>query len=120
MKALVIIVRPNVVPRLVDALFGLPGIDFGSIKEVRGYGRQKSYLNEYQGSEYSEASIPKVFIDIRVHNDFFEPVIAKIIEVTRTGRMGDGKIFVFDGTENPCFGLSEATGSSAQLDAEME
>lgn len=100
MKLIVAIVRPPVIPRLMDVLAELP-IDFGSVKEIKGYGRQKSYLNEYHGSEYSEAFIPKVFVEIRVDNANLESALETIVNTARTGRMGDGKIFVFDGQVCP-------------------
>ena len=65
-----------------------------SVIEVKGYGRQKSYLDEYAGSEYSLAFLPKVQITLWVDALRVEEVIRTIVEVSRTGRMGDGKIFV--------------------------
>ena len=67
------------------------------IWEVKGYGRQKNYLNEYQGSEYSMAYLPKVMVVVRVKDEHLENTLTKIVETTRTGRMGDGKIFILDG-----------------------
>lgn len=98
---IVAIVRPHVVPRLMDVLRGHSEIRFGSIKEVKGFGRQKNYLNEYLGSEYSEVYIPKVFFEIRVDAAHLEQVLTMIVETSRTGRMGDGKIFVCDGSYVP-------------------
>lgn len=95
MQLLSVVVKPHIVPRLMDRLRELP-IHAVQIKEVKGYGRQKNYLDEYLGSEYSAAYIPKVLIEMSVEKKDTEEVIAKIIEVVRTGRMGDGKIFVFD------------------------
>ena len=62
--------------------------------EVKGYGRQKTYLDEYRGSEYSLAFLPKVEITLWVEDSRVEEVARTIVEVARTGRMGDGKIFV--------------------------
>ena len=64
------------------------------VSEVKGYGRQKSYLDEYRGSEYSMAFLPKVEITVWVDDLRVEEVVRTIVEVARTGRMGDGKIFV--------------------------
>ena len=97
MKAIVAIVKPHIVPRLAEVLrktSQVVGVDF---TEVKGYGRQKNYLNEYQGSEYSSAYLPKVLIEIEVRDKDLEDVLSTVIETTRTGRMGDGKIFVLDG-----------------------
>ena len=62
--------------------------------EVKGYGRQKSYLDEYRGSEYSAAFLPKVELSLWVDDLRVEEVVRVIVDIARTGRMGDGKIFV--------------------------
>ena len=64
------------------------------MREVKGYGRQKSYLDQYADSEYSLAFLPKVEITLWVDDSRVEEILRKIVEVARTGRMGDGKIFV--------------------------
>ena len=64
------------------------------VREVKGYGRQKSYLDEYRGSEYSLAFLPKVELTLWVDDLRVEEVVRTIVEIARTGRMGDGKIFV--------------------------
>jgi nitrogen regulatory protein PII len=61
---------------------------------VKGWGRQKSYLDEYRGSEYSMAYLPKVEITLWVDDARAEEVIRLIVQCARTGRQGDGKIFV--------------------------
>ncbi len=96
MKSITAIVKPHVVPRLAEVLREMPQVIGVDIAEVKGYGRQKNYLNEYQGSEYSAAYIPKVLVEVRVNVDDLEDVLSAIIETTRTGRMGDGKIFILD------------------------
>lgn len=96
MKNVVVIVKPHIVSRLLDVIRTLPIIDGYSIKAVKGYGRQKNYLNEYHGSEYSMAYVPKIFLEVAVEEEDLELVTSRIIETARTGRMGDGKIFVFD------------------------
>ncbi len=65
-----------------------------SVREVKGYGRQKSYLDQYQESEYSLAYLPKVEISLWVDDLRVEEVVRTIVDIARTGRMGDGKIFV--------------------------
>lgn len=96
MKNLITIVKPHVVERLISALRKTSCANVGCITEVKGFGRQKNYLNEYQGSEYSMAYIPKIWIQVFVEDEHFDLVVSTIINVARTGRMGDGKIFVFD------------------------
>ncbi len=66
------------------------------MREVKGYGRQKSYLDQYAGSEYSLAFLPKVEITLWVDDARVDEIIRKIVDVARTGRIGDGKIFVLD------------------------
>jgi nitrogen regulatory protein PII len=66
---------------------------------VKGYGRQKSYLGDYGESEYALAFLPKVEIALWVEDARVEEVVDRIASAARTGRMGDGKIFVLPATE---------------------
>ena len=93
MKQIVAIVKPYLVEKVLEALKHAPLEAFG-VREVKGYGRQKSYLDEYRGSEYSLAYIPKVEMTFWVDDLRAEEVIRTIVETARTGRQGDGKIFV--------------------------
>jgi nitrogen regulatory protein PII len=93
MKQVIAIVKPYLAERVLDALRLAPA-ETGGVCEVKGYGRQKSYLDEYRGSEYSMAYLPKVEITLWVDDARVEDVVRVIVEVARTGRMGDGKIFV--------------------------
>ncbi len=93
MKQIVAIVKPYLVEKVLDSLKRAP-VEACSIREVKGYGRQKSYLDEYAGSEYSLAFLPKVEITLWADDARVEELVRKIVEVARTGRMGDGKIFV--------------------------
>lgn len=93
MKQVVAIVKPFLAEKVLEALKRAP-VEAVSVREVKGYGRQKNYLDQYQGSEYSLAFLPKVEIMLWVDDSRVEEVIRKIVEVARTGRMGDGKIFV--------------------------
>jgi nitrogen regulatory protein P-II 1 len=92
-KQVVAIVKPYLVEKVLDALKYAP-LEACSVTEVKGYGRQKSYLDEYVGSEYSMAFLPKVEITLWVDELRVEEVVRTVVEVARTGRMGDGKIFV--------------------------
>jgi nitrogen regulatory protein PII len=92
-KQVVAIVKPYLVEKVLEGLKRAP-LEAVSVREVKGYGRQKSYLDQYQGSEYAQAFLPKVEIDLWVDDARVEETIRKIVEVARTGRMGDGKIFV--------------------------
>jgi nitrogen regulatory protein PII len=64
------------------------------VTEVKGYGRQKTYLDDYAETEYSEAFLPKVEIALWVDDRRAEEVLEKIVGIARTGRIGDGKIFM--------------------------
>ncbi len=93
MKQLTIVVKPF---RVEAVLRTLAELDLSScvLREAKGYNRQKSYLDRYVGSEYSMAFLPKVEITVCVSDDRLEEVIERIVPAARTGRMGDGKIFV--------------------------
>ncbi|HEY4759976.1 MAG TPA: P-II family nitrogen regulator [Thermoguttaceae bacterium] len=93
MKQVIAIVKPFLVEKVLEALKHAP-IEVCEICEVKGYSRQKSYLDEYRGSEYSNAFLPKVEITLWVDDLRVDEVVRTIVEVARTGRMGDGKIFV--------------------------
>jgi nitrogen regulatory protein PII len=98
MKQVIAIVKPYLVEKVLDALKLAPVEAYG-VCEVKGYGRQKSYLDEYRGSEYSMAYLPKVEISLWVQDLSVEEVVRTIVDVARTGRMGDGKIFVLPALE---------------------
>jgi nitrogen regulatory protein P-II 1 len=96
MKQVIAVVKPYLVEKVLDALKLAP-VEVCGVCEVKGYGRQKNYLDEYRGSEYSMAYLPKVEISLWVDDANLEEVVRILIEVARTGRMGDGKIFVLPG-----------------------
>jgi nitrogen regulatory protein PII len=96
MKQVVAIVKPFLAERILEGLRRAP-LEAVHIREVKGMGRQKSYLDEYDEydeSEYARAFLPKVEITAFVEDARAEEVIRKMVEAARTGRMGDGKIFV--------------------------
>lgn len=93
MKQVVAIIKPYLVERVLEGLKRAP-LEAVSVREVKGYGRQKNYLDQYAGSEYSLAFLPKVEINLWVDDARVEEITRRIVEVARTGRMGDGKIFV--------------------------
>jgi nitrogen regulatory protein P-II 1 len=92
-KQVVAIVKPFLVEKILDALRRAP-LEAVSVSEVKGMGKQKSYLDQYSDSEYSDTFLPKVEITLWVDDNRAEDVARKIVEVARTGRMGDGKILV--------------------------
>ncbi len=99
-KQIIAIVRPFLAEKVLDAL-GHGPLEACQVHEVKGFGRQKSYLDAYRGSEYSLAFLPKVQITVWVDDPRAEEVVQTIVGTARTGRMGDGKIFVLSGTHAP-------------------
>lgn len=93
MKQVITVVAPHLAEQVLMALQRAP-LEGLIVHEVKGYGRQKSYLDQYQDTEYSEVFLPKVEITLWVDDSRLDGVIEKIVEVTRTGRIGDGKIMV--------------------------
>jgi nitrogen regulatory protein PII len=93
MKQIIAIVKPFLVEKILDALRRAP-LEAVSVAEVKGMGKQKSYLDRYGDSEYALTFLPKVQISVWVDDLRAEDVARKIVEVARTGRMGDGKIFI--------------------------
>ena len=93
MKQIIAVVKPYLAEKVVEALRRAP-LEALAVREVRGYGRQKNYLEEYGQSEYALAFLPKVEIEAWVDDARVAEVIERIGQVAHTGRMGDGKIFV--------------------------
>ena len=112
MKQVIAIVKPYLVERVLKALEAMP-LQACGVREVKGYGRQKNYLDEYRGSEYALAFLPKVEITLWVEDAQLEDVIRKIVDTARTGRMGDGKIFVL-----PSLGIASSEAGADCLDRE--
>ena len=98
MKQIVAIVKPYLAEKVLESLKRAP-LEAVSVREVKGYGRQKSYLDQYGDSEYSLAFLPKVEINLWVDDSRAEEIIRKVVDVARTGRMGDGKIFMLSATQ---------------------
>jgi nitrogen regulatory protein P-II 1 len=93
MKQIVAIVKPFVAEKVLDALKLAP-LEALHVREVKGYGRQKSYLDQYSETEFSQAFLPKVEITCWVDDPRVEETLNRISQSARTGRMGDGKVFV--------------------------
>lgn len=93
MRQVIAIVKPFLAEKILEGLRLAP-LEALHVREVNGMGRQKSYLDQYTESEYSEAFLPKVEITAWVEDSRAEEVIRKMVELARTGRMGDGKILV--------------------------
>src|SRR5215813_7744506 len=93
MKQLTIVVRPFRAEAVLRVLTDL-GISSCVVREAKGYSRQKGYLDRYAGSEYNMAFLHKVEISVCVSDERAEELADRIVRVARTGRIGDGKIFV--------------------------
>ena len=98
MKQVIAIIRPYLAERLLENLKLAP-LEALQVTEVKGFGRQKSYLDQYLATEYSLAFLPKVEITLYVADLRVEEVLKTIIDTARSGRMGDGKIMVMDVAE---------------------
>ncbi len=93
MKLIEAIIKPFKLDEVKDALneIGIEGI---TVSEVKGYGRQKGHTELYRGAEYVVDFIPKVKIEIAVADELVAKAVATIEDTAKTGRIGDGKIFI--------------------------
>jgi nitrogen regulatory protein P-II 1 len=93
MKKIEAVIQPFKLDPVKEALVGI-GIEGMTISEVRGHGRQKGHAEVYRGQEYNVDFLPKLKIEVVIPDDRFEEVIASLTNAARTGKIGDGKIFV--------------------------
>lgn len=93
MQKIEAIIQPSKLDAVKDALVEA-GVSGMTILEARGHGRQKGHTEFYRGREYAVDLLPKVKLEMVVSDDFAERVIQVILSAARTGRIGDGKIFV--------------------------
>ena len=93
LKKIEAIIKPFKLEEVKDALAreGIPGV---TVTEVKGFGRQKGHTEMYRGAEYVVDFLPKVKIEIVVADDAVEGAIDSIVKAARTGKIGDGKIFI--------------------------
>lgn len=94
MKKIEAIVQPHKLDEVKEALIGI-GVDGMTISEVRGHGRQKGHKEVYRGQEYEVDLLPKVKVEIVVASDKADKVVSTLCASARTGKIGDGKVFVF-------------------------
>ncbi len=95
MKKLDIIIKPFKLDEVKDSLQDI-GVKGMTISEVKGFGRQKGHTEIYKGAEYNVDFLPKVKIEIVLEDELLEEALEIIMESAKTGRIGDGKIFVSD------------------------
>jgi nitrogen regulatory protein P-II 1 len=94
-KKLEAIVQPFKLDDVKEALIAI-GVDGMTISEVRGHGRQKGHSETYRGQEYNVDLLPKVKVEVVVPDSRLEEVMTTLAAAARTGKIGDGKVFVFD------------------------
>jgi nitrogen regulatory protein PII len=94
MKKLECIVRPHKLDEVKSALEAL-GVLGMTVSEVRGFGRQKGHTEHYRGSEYTVDFLPKVKIEVIIPAEMLNQAIEAVTKSAKTGKFGDGKIFVF-------------------------
>jgi len=93
MKKIEAIIKPFKLDEVKDALNAI-GVQGMTVTEVKGFGRQKGHVELYRGAEYEVSFIPKVKIEAVVADSIAEKVLTTIMEKAKTGKIGDGKIFV--------------------------
>ena len=95
MKLVTAIIKPFKLDEVRSALSDL-GVSGMTVTEVKGFGRQRGHTELYRGAEYVVDFVPKTRIEIAVRTELLEQVIDAIVKAARTGKVGDGKIFVTD------------------------
>jgi nitrogen regulatory protein P-II 2 len=95
MKIINAIIKPFKLDDVREALADA-GIEGMTVSEVKGFGRQKGHTELYRGAEYQVDFLPKVKLEIATHADNVERVVEAITKAAQTGKIGDGKIFVYD------------------------
>jgi nitrogen regulatory protein PII len=93
MKKIEAIVKPFKLEEVKEAL-GEIGITGMTVTEVKGFGRQKGHTEIYRGSEYTVDFLPKIKLEIVLEDQQLEPAVAAIVKAAKTGKIGDGKVFV--------------------------
>jgi len=93
MKKIDAVIQPHKLDEVKEALIAI-GIDGMTISEVRGHGRQKGHTEVYRGAEYVVDLVPKVRVELVVPDSRFDEIVGVIGRAARTGKIGDGKIFV--------------------------
>lgn len=95
MKKIEAIIKPFKLDDVREAIAGT-GVSGLTITEVKGFGRQKGHQELYRGAEYQVDFLPKVKIEVVVTDELVDLIVERIVEVAKTGKIGDGKIFIYD------------------------
>jgi nitrogen regulatory protein P-II 2 len=98
MKLVTAIIKPFKLDEVRKAI-GEVGVQGVTVSEVRGFGRQRGHTEIYRGAEYAVEFVPKTKLEIAVDNALVDQLIEAIMKAAKTGKVGDGKIFVFELTQ---------------------
>jgi nitrogen regulatory protein P-II 1 len=98
MKKIEAIIQPHKLDEVKDALIAI-GVDGMTISEVRGHGRQKGHKEVYRGMEYEIDLLPKVKVELVIPDSRVDEISRALVAAARTGKIGDGKVFIFDVAE---------------------
>ncbi len=98
MKKVEAIIQPFKLEEVKEALKGI-GIDGMTVAEVRGHGRQKGHKEVYRGMEYQVDLLPKMKLEMVVPDSRLDEVVNTLVRAARTGKIGDGKVFIYDVAE---------------------
>ena len=111
MKKVEAIIKPFKLEEVKDAL-GDVGIEGMTVSEVKGFGRQKGHTEIYRGSEYTVDFLPKIKLELVVADNKVDEAVATIVKTAKTGKIGDGKVFV-SGVESAVRIRTDEKGESA-------
>jgi nitrogen regulatory protein P-II 1 len=111
MKKIEAIIKPFKLEDVKDALSAL-GVEGMTVSEVKGFGRQKGHTEIYRGSEYTVDFLPKIKIEVVLAEPMVTPAVEAIVKAAKTGKIGDGKVFV-SAIENAVRIRTEETGEAA-------
>ena len=95
MKLIMAVIKPFKLDDVREILSNI-GVEGMTVSEVKGFGRQKGHAEIYRGAEYTVHFLPKLKLEIAVHDDLVESVVEAIRTAAQTGKIGDGKIFVYE------------------------
>ena len=98
MKKLETIIQPSKLDAVKEALYEV-GIQGMTVSEVRGHGRQKGHSEIYRGHEYTVDLLPKIKVEVVLPDALAQPAVEAVVKAARTGKIGDGKVFLSDISE---------------------
>jgi len=98
MKKLEAVIQPSRLDAVRQALYGI-GVQGMTVSEVRGHGRQKGHSEVYRGNEYTVDLLPKMKVESVLPDKLAQLAVEKVIEAARSGKIGDGKVFLFEVSE---------------------